>query len=171
MNQEGIIATIIILVLFTAIYLIIKYKGKTKPKEVDIFIHTPHFDIGVYEIEMVSLVNLYRNKLNLTSLELDLDHYNLAKKRTKYFDDEDMRRNLSHSQLIKHSEELRDKEGIDVISENIAYGYTSVESCFDAWVRSADHVSNILKHDWKYTAVSIKENVDGEFYFCQIFGK
>lgn len=58
--------------------------------------------------------------------------------------------------------------GLQVIRENLAYGYPTIEGVFNAWVASESHRNTILK-DWKWTGVSIQQNNEGRYFYVQIF--
>ena len=55
--------------------------------------------------------------------------------------------------------------------ENIAYGYSTNEGVFKAFINSEDHKENILNSSWIYTGISIQIDDNGKKYYCQIFVK
>ncbi len=56
------------------------------------------------------------------------------------------------------------------IGENIAYGYTSPQSVFTAWMNSPGHRSNILSADYTEIGISLAYNARGVAYWTQTFG-
>ena len=53
--------------------------------------------------------------------------------------------------------------------ENIAKGYTSVDSVVEGWMNSPGHRENILRKDFKRTVIGYYKDSSGT-YWCQGFG-
>jgi uncharacterized protein YkwD len=58
------------------------------------------------------------------------------------------------------------------IGENIAFmrGYEHpAEFAVECWMESASHRSNLLRADWKESAIGVAQASDGSYYFTQVF--
>lgn len=58
------------------------------------------------------------------------------------------------------------------IGENIAFmrGYQHpAEFAVERWMESASHRSNLLRADWKESAIGVAQASDGSYYFTQVF--
>jgi uncharacterized protein YkwD len=71
--------------------------------------------------------------------------------------------------------ERADKAGLNkwrAIGENIAFmrGYQHpAEFAVERWMESASHRSNLLRADWKESAIGVAQASDGAYYFTQVF--
>lgn len=59
--------------------------------------------------------------------------------------------------------------GFITLSENVAYGYTSVESLIAAWLKSDSHSKNLLDSVHIYHGFAISSDIDGKMYYVHIF--
>ena len=57
------------------------------------------------------------------------------------------------------------------IGENVAYGYRSSKSVFDAWMDSPGHRENILNPNFKDIGIGIKGEFLNDIYWTQVFGE
>jgi uncharacterized protein YkwD len=58
--------------------------------------------------------------------------------------------------------------GISVVAENVAKDYDSAVEAFVGWLNSSSH-KKTMEDNFTHTAVSVKVNGAGDFYFTQIF--
>jgi uncharacterized protein YkwD len=71
--------------------------------------------------------------------------------------------------------ERADKAGLNkwrAIGENIAFmrGYQHpAEFAVECWMESVSHRSNLLRADWKESAIGVAQASDGSYYFTQVF--
>ncbi len=54
--------------------------------------------------------------------------------------------------------------------ENIAFGYSTPQAVFDAWLNSAGHKANIENSSWRVTGVAAAQGSNGSMYWTQDFG-
>lgn len=57
-----------------------------------------------------------------------------------------------------------------IIGENIAEGYTSVETVSAGWLRSPGHAANIFKPDYQEIGIGCTIDSNGVTYWCVDFG-
>ena len=58
------------------------------------------------------------------------------------------------------------------IGENIAFmrGYEHpAEFAVECWMESVSHRNNLLRADWKESAIGVAQASDGSYYFTQVF--
>lgn len=55
------------------------------------------------------------------------------------------------------------------LSENIAYGYTNVDSLISAWLKSDEHRDNLLDEGHLYGGFAISIDSDGKYYYVHLF--
>ena len=58
------------------------------------------------------------------------------------------------------------------IGENIAFmrGYEHpAEFAVECWMESTSHRNNLLRTDWKESAIGVAQAADGSYYFTQVF--
>ena len=141
-----------------------------KKEEIKSF--SPNYDFRTWskeELALGKMVNDYRITHNLKPLFYEMSHYGLASERTNYFISKNPGSNLSHEGFIEMAVELY-SSGLHV-AENIAYGYATNEGVFNGWWKSYSHNKAMLNPNWEYTGVTIREDLKGRKYYCQIFGK
>ena len=56
----------------------------------------------------------------------------------------------------------------EFVAENVAKDYDSAIEAFDGWLNSSSH-KKTMEDNFTHTAVSVKVNNAGDFYFTQIF--
>ena len=61
--------------------------------------------------------------------------------------------------------------GFISLSENIAYGYTSVDSLISAWLKSDSHSRNLLDVRHMYHGFAIGIDVSGKYYYVHLFSR
>jgi len=110
------------------------------------------------ESELLSLINMERQKNNLSNLEIDESLQNVARLKAQdlvennYFSHISPVYGTPFEMLKKHSIAYK------TASENIA-GNTSVSSALDSWLKSEDHKKNILSNDYNYTGIGIVDSI------------
>lgn len=119
------------------------------------------------EIEIMELINAHRINEGLTPL---LDHSTVkavAYTHTDYMIEED---NVSHDNFFQRKESLQINANANIVSENVAYGFSSAESVVNAWLNSPSHKENI-EGDYTDFDISAEQNSEGKWYFTNIFIK
>jgi len=141
-------------------------------KKVEIKSFSPNYDFRTMskeELALGEIINDYRISNGLKPLFYEMTHYGVSTKRVEYFVSKPPDTTLSHEGFSKDISELYSM-GLHV-AENIAFGYGTKEGVLEGWKRSYSHNKALLKPDWEFTGVSIKEDSNGRKYYCQIFGK
>jgi len=119
------------------------------------------------ELEIMDLINNYRVKQGLTKLS----NHDLVKSQAFSHSDYMVEtENVSHANFYTRKFFLVNNAGANVVTENVAYGFTSAQSVVNAWINSDAHRSNI-KGDYTNFDVSAEQNDEGKWYFTNIFIK
>ena len=119
------------------------------------------------EIEIMELINAHRISIGLSTLN---DHDTVkavAFTHTDYMIEVD---NVSHDNFFQRKESLQINANASVVSENVAYGFSSAESVVNAWLNSPSHKENI-EGDYTDFDISAEQNSEGKWYFTNIFIK
>ncbi len=119
------------------------------------------------EIEIMELINVHRINVGLTPLQ---DHDTVkavAYTHTDYMIEVD---NVSHDNFFLRKQSLQANADANIVSENVAYGFSSAESVVNAWINSPSHKDNI-EGDYTDFDVSAEQNDEGKWYFTNIFIK
>lgn len=119
------------------------------------------------EIEIMELINEYRILEGLNPL----NEHNIVKAvaytHTDYMVEEE---NVSHDNFFQRKQSLQANAAANVVSENVAYGFSNAESVVNAWLNSPSHKDNI-EGDFTDFEVSAEQNSEGKWYFTNIFIK
>ncbi len=119
------------------------------------------------EIEIMELINAYRINEGLNPLNEHTTVKAVAYTHTDYMIEED---NVSHDNFFQRKQSLQTNADANVVSENVAYGFSSAESVVNAWINSPSHKENI-EGDYTDFDVSAEQNNEGNWYFTNIFIK
>ena len=81
---------------------------------------------------------------------------------------------LSKNKVINHNNYgirlyVAQDMGFIGLSENIAYGYTTVESLIVAWLKSDGHRGNLLDNIHTHHGFGISSDIYGNMYYLHIF--
>jgi uncharacterized protein YkwD len=119
------------------------------------------------EVEILELLNNHRLSLGLNALA-DMNMVkSVAYSHTDYMVDNNV---VSHDNFFKRSDYLKSNAGAKIVTENVAYGYTSAQSVVKAWLKSEGHKANI-EGDYSNFDVSAEKNEEGRWYYTNIFIK
>ncbi|HLV15259.1 MAG TPA: CAP domain-containing protein [Xanthomarina sp.] len=119
------------------------------------------------EIEILDLINEHRLSLGLNALESMSIIKSQAYSHTDYMIEKD---NVSHDNFFSRKNYLVNNAGANIVSENVAYGYTRAESLVNAWLASPGHKENI-EGDFTNFDISAEQNSQGKWYYTNIFVK
>ncbi|UWX54801.1 CAP domain-containing protein [Maribacter litopenaei] len=119
------------------------------------------------EQELLTVVNDHRNSLGLNQLEFSVVAYKYANKHTDYMISKG---SLSHDNFSARASSINSEVTVQMVAENVAKDYDTAMEAFEGWYNSSSH-KKTMEGDFTHTAVSIKKNVQGEFYFTQLFYK
>lgn len=120
---------------------------------------------NVMEAELFELINDYRTDIGLNELVFESVIYYYADLHTKYMISKN---NTSHANFGKRAKYISERLDAEFVSENVAKNYDSIEDAFEAWIDSPGHRKNI-EGEYNYSAISIIQNSNGDYYFTQIF--
>ncbi|SOB90845.1 uncharacterized YkwD family protein [Ureibacillus xyleni] len=124
---------------------------------------------GNWAKEVVSLVNVERQKMGLPTLQNDENLQQLAiikaqdMIKRKYFE-----HNSPYYGLPWDMATLFDYEYTS-FGENIARNFKSPKEVVTAWMVSEKHRSNILKENYTNIGIGIKKDSNGKYYWVQLF--
>ena len=119
------------------------------------------------EIEILERVNAYRLEIGLEALNNHDTVKAVAHSHTDYMVEVN---HVSHDNFFLRKNSLVKNAAATVVSENVAYAYSSAESVVNAWLRSDGHRENI-EGDYTDFDVSAEQDADGKWYFTNIFMK
>lgn len=112
------------------------------------------------ELQMLRHINKERLKLNIHPLKLDVKTNVLAKRRAQELID----LGVVHDHITDERKELV-LLGADYVYENIAYGYTNVESTHKAFLKSEAHYKNIIQPFFDWCGFAVIDQ-----HYCVLFG-
>lgn len=119
------------------------------------------------EIEILELINEHRIQNGLNALGNHDTVKAVAFTHTDYMIEVN---DVSHDNFYQRKLSLQQNAGAQVVSENVAYGFSSAQSVVNAWLNSPSHKDNI---EGNYTDfdISAEQNEDGKWYFTNMFIK
>ena len=119
------------------------------------------------EIEIMELINNHRINKGLNPLE---DHNTVKAVAFTHTDYMIEVANVSHDNFFQRKQSLQANANANIVSENVAYGFSSAEAVVNAWINSPSHRDNI-EGDYTDFDVSAEQNNEGNWYFTNIFIK
>ncbi|MET6989370.1 CAP domain-containing protein [Sediminicola arcticus] len=119
------------------------------------------------EQELLVMLNDYRTSLGYSSLNFSTVAYNYANDHTDYMI---AMGTINHDNFSARASKISTEVNASIVAENVAKDYTSAKKAFDEWMASAGHRKNI-EGDFSHTAVSVKKDKAGNFYYTQLFYK
>ena len=119
------------------------------------------------ETQILELINNHRLSKGLNALQSMAIVKSTAHSHTDYMVDNQV---VSHDNFFARSNYLKTNAGAQRVSENVAYGYTNAESVVRAWLNSDGHRETIIG-DFTYFDISAEQDVNGKWYFTNIFIK
>ncbi|MDY2586924.1 CAP domain-containing protein [Winogradskyella aquimaris] len=119
------------------------------------------------EIEIMELINAHRINEGLDPLQ---DHSTVKAVAFTHTDYMVEVNNVSHDNFFQRKQSLQLNANANIVSENVAYGFSSAESVVNAWLNSPSHRENI-EGDFTDFDISAEKNNEGKWYFTNIFIK
>lgn len=119
------------------------------------------------EIEIMELINAHRINEGLNPLQ---DHSTVKAVAFTHTDYMIEVNNVSHDNFFQRKQSLQLNANANIVSENVAYGFSSAESVVNAWLNSPSHRENI-EGDFTDFDISAEKNNEGKWYFTNIFIK
>lgn len=117
------------------------------------------------EESLLELINNYRVSIGKNTLTFNLEAYESASEHTIYMIDKGQ---LSHDNFDSRALSISNKTNAITVSENVAKEYDTNQETIEAWLLSPIHKKNI-EGDYSHSAISIKQNTEGDNYITQIF--
>ncbi|RRQ50209.1 CAP domain-containing protein [Maribacter algicola] len=117
------------------------------------------------EQEVLSIVNDHRVSLGLNKLEFSEIAYKYANKHTDYMI---AKGSLSHDNFSARASSINSEVTVKMVAENVAKDYDTAMEAFEGWYQSSSH-KKTMEGEFSHTAVSVKKNAQGEFYYTQLF--
>ncbi len=119
------------------------------------------------EQELMEMVNTHRNAIGAPSLEFSAEAYEYANLHTDYMI---AKGSISHDNFSSRASSLAAKTNAKQIAENVAKDYPTAEAVFQGWLASSDH-KGTMEADFTHSAVSVKKDSDGRYFYTQLFFK
>lgn len=123
------------------------------------------FNVQQLETELHSIVNSYRTTEGLTPLQFSAVAYDLANEHNDYMI---AKGGLSHDNFNSRASKIASETEAKEVAENVARDYQTAKATLQGWLDSAPHKINI-EGDFTHTAISVKQSVNGNIYYTQIF--
>jgi uncharacterized protein YkwD len=122
---------------------------------------------NAYEVEneLLNIVNDHRLTLGYTALDFSAVAYEYANKHNDYMV---ATGNLSHDGFNSRASGIASEVNAEFVAENVAKDFPSAIEAFENWLNSADH-KKTMEGNFTHTAVSVKEDLQGNLYFTQLF--
>lgn len=147
----------------------------SKEDSVEVEVETNKYDIDLalaqkndsqMSSEILSLVNLHRTSLGLSTLSID-DQYAsaFAVDHTEYMIEKEQ---INHDNFGYRSEGIKYHDNAQVVGENVAYGYDTAEAVVNAWLNSPGH-KTIIEGNYTHTGFGVMKSAEGRSYFTQLF--
>lgn len=119
------------------------------------------------EQELLVMVNDYRTSLGYSNLSFSKVAYEYANEHTDYMI---AKGTINHDNFSTRASKISTEVNASIVAENVAKDYSSAQKAFDEWMASAGHRKNI-EGNFSHTAVSVKKDKAGNFYYTQMFYK
>ena len=153
--------THIILLLVTAIPVLVSCsKESPEPQLVATALSSPEV-----EQELLGLVNAHRNSQGYAALAFSPVAYEYASDHTDYMI---ATGTINHSNFSSRAEHIAAEAGAVEVAENVARDYDTASEALSGWLASNAHRTT-LEGDFTHTAVSVKQDALGNYYFTQLF--
>lgn len=170
MNTTIITIAIILIAIGVVIYM------RKKPKEYKEISNNKKFDLynnpfpkDSLEFEMFFKLNERRVMFNLPIFIPSRKTSVLAERRCKEIYYEDIETGeISHRQSADEFGELLES-GADVVGENIAKGYSTIDALMRAFFKSHSHDRNILNPNFDWVGLYAYLAPNNKYYYCHLF--
>ncbi|MGC1514953.1 MAG: CAP domain-containing protein [Maribacter sp.] len=119
------------------------------------------------EQELLQIINGHRVSMNTNSLEFSEVAYKYANTHTDYMISKGT---ISHDNFSARASNISAEVAVEMVAENVAKDYDNAIEAFEGWYSSKNHRST-MEGDFTHTAISVKVNAEGNYYFTQLFYK
>ena len=117
------------------------------------------------EAALLDVVNSHRLALGFNALDFSPVAYEYANTHNDYMI---ATGNLSHDNFSSRASKIAAEVNAEYVSENVAKDYPSAEEAFQGWLESPNH-RKTMEGDFTHTAVSVKVDPAGNYYYTQLF--
>lgn len=117
------------------------------------------------EIELLAVVNDHRISLGQPALDFSAVAYEYANQHNDYMISKGT---INHDNFSSRASKISSEVSAEFVAENVAKDYSNAAEAFQGWLNSSSH-KKTMEGDFSHTAVSVKVNDAGAFYFTQIF--
>ena len=117
------------------------------------------------EQELLNTVNDHRVALGFNSLEFSAIAYQHANAHTDYMI---AKGSINHDNFSTRASDISSKKNAEFVAENVAKDYNTGQQAFEGWLNSSSH-KKTMEGEFTHTAVSVKKDANGNFYFTQMF--
>ncbi|MBT8185798.1 MAG: CAP domain-containing protein [Eudoraea sp.] len=117
------------------------------------------------EQELMGIVNTHRSSLGFPELQFSAIAYEHANNHTDYMISKG---SLNHDNFSARATSISSATDAEYVAENVAKDYDSAAGAFENWLASSDH-RKTMEGDFTHTAVSVKKDPAGNFYYTQLF--
>ena len=124
-------------------------------------------NVVTLEQEVLDIVNSHRADLGANTLVFSAIAYEYANIHTEYMINKG---SLSHDNFSSRASNIASKVEVQMVAENVAKDYITAQEAFVGWYESTSH-KKTMEGDFTHTAVSVKEDKNGNFYYTQLFYK
>lgn len=117
------------------------------------------------EQELLGIVNSHRIALGQSVLEFSPVAYEHANDHSDYMIATGQ---LSHHNFSARAQQISQQTNAEFVGENVAKGYPTAAEAFANWLDSPSH-KQTMEDDFTHTAISVKMDENGIYYYTQLF--
>ena len=122
-------------------------------------------NLKAIEAELLDIVNDHRSSMGFAPLEYSAVAYDFASVHTDYMISQG---GLSHDNFTARASDIASETNAEAVAENVAKDYSSAVEAFEGWLNSASHRKTI-EGNFTHTGISVKKDVQGNYYYTQLF--
>jgi uncharacterized protein YkwD len=117
------------------------------------------------EQELLGLVNEHRASLGYQTLAFSKVAYEYAGAHTEYMI---AMGSISHDNFSARASDISAEVSAEYVAENVASDYPNAQQAMDGWLKSSTHRKTI-EGNFTHTAISVKKDPSGVYYYTQLF--
>ncbi|WP_299533261.1 CAP domain-containing protein [Ulvibacterium sp.] len=117
------------------------------------------------EQELITVVNNHRISIGYAALQYSPIAHEYANKHNDYMIAQG---DLSHDNFSARASGIAAEVNAEYVGENVAKDYDTASEAFQGWLNSTSH-KKTMEDEFTHTAVSVKKDASGNFYFTQLF--
>ena len=149
-------------ILFGLLFLPIFVQAQVRSATVYGTVHT-----GELERAILDSVNEQRRNAGVPELQMDYTLTRAARQRAieigTYYDSRHLRTDLSRAASVMDDFGI----GYYAFGENIAAGYSNVDTVMNAWITSTPHYNNIVNTRYNAIGIGVYQSTDGRWFWVQ----